>query len=152
MVRVGISAVLICAALAGPVAARQSGVAADTIVVIVHPDIARASLDIADVRRIFLRREQFWPDQRRIEPVNLPAASDVREAFSRRVLGRAPRDLAGYWNDLYFHGTAPPHVLESERAVLLFVARTPGAIGYIRMSSFTAAASAGVRIVLLVPP
>jgi hypothetical protein len=32
---------------------------------------------------------------------------------------------------MYFHGVLPPHVLESEEAVVLFVNSTPGAIGYI---------------------
>lgn len=153
MVRSGVGLVLIPALLADPAAARQPDVAADTIAVIVHPDVARTTMGMAEVRRIFLRREQFWPDQRRVEPVNLPASSAVRDAFSRRVLGRAPRDLAAYWNDLYFHGTAPPAVLDSERATLLFVARTPGAIGYVRLASLRSADTvADVRVVLLIPP
>lgn len=103
------------------------------IVVIINPDIpARPEgMTAADVRRIFMLRRRFWPDGRRIAPVNLPATDDLRERFSRQFLGQPPRELADYWNDLYFHGVEPPPVVESERAVQLYVARTPGAIGYV---------------------
>jgi hypothetical protein len=36
---------------------------------------------------------------------------------------------------MYFHGVLPPHVVESEEAVVLFVNATPGAIGYISTCS-----------------
>ena len=71
--------------------------------------------------------------------MNLPAASPVRDAFSRAMLGRSARDLADYWNDLYFHGTAPPPVVPSERAALLFVARTRGAVAYVTRDAWDAA-------------
>ena len=42
----------------------------------------------------------------------------------------APEALDAYWNQQYFLGVTPPHVLGSEAAVSRFVAATPGAIGY----------------------
>ena len=129
MVLVRLGAVLALAlALATPAPAPAP---APTIVVVVHADVPARALSRAEVRRLFLLRRRFWRDGLAVAPVNLPAGSALREAFSQRVLGAATRDLAGYWNDLYFHGTTPPPVLESEEAVALWVSRTSGAIGYV---------------------
>ena len=66
-----------------------------------------------------------------LHPVNLPASSAVRERFSSATFGQTVRDMAPYWNDRYFHGTRPPPTLASEEAVLLFLRRTPGSVGYL---------------------
>ncbi len=131
MVRLGIGALLIAALAAPPVRGQGRERAPAPLAVIVHEDVPGTTLDAATVRRIFLRRQRFWEDGTLVAPVNLPATSPVRDSFSRAILGRAPRDMAEFWNDLYFHGIQPPPVLDSERAVLLYVARTPGAIGYV---------------------
>jgi len=83
------------------------------------------------IRRIFLMRQRFWPDGTPARPVNLPATSPVRERFSLAVLGESVRALAPYWDDRYFHGTRPPVSVGSEDALLLFVVRTNGAVGYV---------------------
>lgn len=117
------------------------------ILVIVHEDVPARAISREQLRRIFLARDRFWSDGRRIAPVNLPAGSALRETFSRRVLGRTSRELAAYWNDLYFHGTLPPQTVASEQAVLRFVANTAGAIGYVTADA-AAVLPAGVRMVL----
>jgi hypothetical protein len=116
--------------------------------VVAHARVPESRLDAGEVRRIFLLRRRFWRGGTRILPVNLPAGSPTRLAFSRAVLGRTPRDLADYFNDLYFHGTRPPPVLESERAVILYVARTPGAVGYVPTAALAAPEAAEVKVLL----
>ncbi len=104
------------------------------VAVLVHGEEVAGDLDPSQIRRIFLLRQRFWSDGTPVAPVNLPAASPLRETFSRLVLGQSTRDLAEYWKDLYFHGTQPPPVLDSEEAVLLYVTRTRGGIGYVSLS------------------
>jgi ABC-type phosphate transport system substrate-binding protein len=104
------------------------------VAVLVHGEEGAGDLDPSQIRRIFLLRQRFWSDGTPVAPVNLPAASPLRETFSRLVLGQSTRDLAEYWKDLYFHGTQPPPVLDSEEAVLLYVTRTRGGIGYVSLS------------------
>ncbi|HET7464132.1 MAG TPA: hypothetical protein VFJ82_22940 [Longimicrobium sp.] len=141
MARLALGALLAAAlALAGGAATPAADAdEAPALLVVVHPGVDAARLDRAEVRRIYLLRRRFWSDGSRVTPVNLPAASPVRDAFSRAALGRPARELADYWNDLYFHGTAPPAVVPSERAVLLFVARTRGAVGYVTRAAYDAA-------------
>jgi len=151
-----LAAALLASALALPRAAqgqRAAGARDDDIDVIVNPGVPVATIDAREARRIFLLRQRFWPGGRTIAPVNLPAASPLRRDFSVKLLGRTVRELTEYWNDLYFHGTEPPPVMDSERAVLLYVARTPGAIGYVYASTLRAAPERdAVKLVLTLEP
>ncbi len=148
------AAVLALATAALPGAARAQhvpGARDDDIDVIANPDVPVSTIDKAEARRIFLLRQRFWRGGRAVAPVNLPAASELRRDFSVKLLGRTVKELSEYWNDLYFHGTEPPPVLDSERAVLLYVARTPGAIGYVWASTLRAAPERDdVKVVLVV--
>lgn len=116
--------------------------------VVAHPAVPDARLGAGEVRRIYMLRRRFWRDGSAVHPVNLPAASPARIAFSRTVLGRTPRQLADYFNDLYFHGTRPPPVLDSERAVLLYVARVRGAVGYVSAAALATPEAGGVKVLL----
>jgi ABC-type phosphate transport system substrate-binding protein len=132
------------AGLAGPDGARPVALA-----VIVQAGVPVTTLSVDGVRRIFLLRSRFWQGGVRVAPANLAPSSPLRDAFSRAVLGQSSRELADFWNDLYFHGTLPPPVVESEQAMLLYVARTPGAIGYVSRDAL-ASQPPGVRVVLVV--
>ncbi len=155
MVRLRLGHLLIAAAAAIPLAVPRAASAQrveappaapgnipaddDDIVLVANASVPVSAIDVREARRIFLLRQRFWPHGQRIAPVNLPATSPLRRDFSERLLGRSVRDMSEYWNDLYFHGTEPPPVLESERAVLLYVVRTAGAIGYVRAGTLRSA-------------
>jgi ABC-type phosphate transport system substrate-binding protein len=99
--------------------------------IIVAPGSTDHRLTREAVALIFTRRQDYWADGTRIQPVNLPATHPVRRAFSLSVLAKSPEAMEEYWREMYFHGVLPPHVLGSEQSVLLFVSSTPGAIGYV---------------------
>ncbi len=132
-------------ALAGKPTAQTNPVC---VVANLPASVGEVDLDL--VRRLFLLRQRFWPDGSPAHPVNLPAASQVRERFSRAVFGQSVQDMAPYWNERYFHGTRPPATVASEAAVLLFVARTRGGVGYVQRPA-TDALPDGVRVLLCVP-
>lgn len=98
------------------------------------------------VSLMFRRKQTYWEDGTRIQPVNLPAGHALRQAFSECIFGRKPESMEDYWREMYFHGVLPPHVLASEEAVVLFVLSTPGAIGYVS----SCPADAQVNVVLTV--
>jgi hypothetical protein len=52
-------------------------------------------------------------------------------------LGGAPETQAEYWNEAYYHGITPPHVVGSEDAAIKFVEITPSAIAYINACKLT---------------
>jgi hypothetical protein len=119
------------------------------IAVVVGVKSAVESVTLDTLRELYLRRRRVWPDGRRADPVNLPAGSPVREAFSRLVLGRAPRDLGSYWDRRYFEGIRPPLVLQTAEAVCAYVGVEPHAIGYLPLAGVDRAVC---RIVLVLPP
>jgi ABC-type phosphate transport system substrate-binding protein len=99
--------------------------------VIAAPGATEGHLAHETVALIYRRKQNYWENGTRIQPVNLPPTHPLRRAFSQSILGHLPEELEDYWREMYFHGVLPPHVLASEEAVILFVRSTPGAIGYI---------------------
>lgn len=116
------------------------------LVVVVAPGTTDHKMTRNAVARIFLRQQNFWASGSRVQPVNLPAAHPLRRQFSQSILGGPPEAREDYWRDMYFHGVLPPHVVASEDAVVLFIASTPGAIGYVA----SCAAAQKLTIVLVV--
>ena len=127
--------------------AMSSAWAADRpFAVITAPGVPAHHLTLESISLIFKRKQKYWENGTRIQPVNLPTSNPLRRAFSQSVLGHSPEDLEDYWREMYFHGVLPPHVLESEQAVILFVNSTPGAIGYVS----ACVPGHGVNVVLMV--
>ena len=103
---------------------------AEPIAVIVHP-ARQEPMDRHRLALILLKEQRHWADGGFIVPLNLPARHPVRERFERAVFGARGAFLAEHWNAKYFHGAFPPVVLESEDAVLRYVASDRNAIGYV---------------------
>lgn len=94
-------------------------------------------LDRSRLRDIFLKRIFIDPQGHALIPVNLPAENPLRTAFTHALIGMDETQLRSYWNRRYFQGQSPPYVLGSQNAVVQFVAKTPGAIGYVRPDRLT---------------
>jgi hypothetical protein len=109
------------------------------IVVVVGTSSPIRDVTVDGLREVYLRRRRIWPDGTPSLPVNLPADHPVRRAFSRRVLGRLPEDLASHWGRLAFDGVRPPPVLQTAQAVCAYVAVEPTAIGYVPLIAVDAA-------------
>lgn len=107
---------------------------ADELLVIAHPDIAIANLSSDDIAAIYLLKTTTWQGGGNIVPVNREASSSTRLKFSDAVLRHTPSALNAYWNQMHFKGKVPPLVQESDQAVLAFVQKVPGSIGYISTS------------------
>jgi len=127
--------------------ARAEAPPATGIAVIGAPGLDLARLDRAAVASIFRRKLRTLPAGDRLVPVNLPASDPLRTAFSIAVFELEPAAMDAYWNERYFHGVSPPHVLASVEAVLRFVATTPGAIGYVP----ACAVDGRVRVLMTLP-
>jgi hypothetical protein len=99
------------------------------------------------LREIYLKKIFINSDGRPYIPVNLPPVHRLRDAFIFAVLHMNTLQLQAYWDRRYFQGVSPPYVLGSQTAVVKFVARTPGAIGYVQRCNVTPE----VHVILLVP-
>ena len=78
-------------------------------------------------------RKQITLDRHghRLHPVNLSATHLLRRQLSGALFKRTPLEMANYWNERYFQGVSPPHVVNSQEAMIRFISSTPGAIGYV---------------------
>ena len=113
------------------VLASPPGVSEEPLMAVV---VAAARVDRPDadeIAQMFKRRKLFWSDGSRIQPVNLPADHPLRQRLMHHLLHQSADAQQEYWNEQYFHGVLPPHVLASEEAMLRFVADTAAAIGYL---------------------
>ncbi len=89
------------------------------------------SLNANDLPLVFWRKKLYSAQGKALHPANLVADHPLRQRFSQLVLHSSPKSQVGYWNGLYFNGIQPPFTLQSEEAMLRYVADTDHAVGYI---------------------
>jgi ABC-type phosphate transport system substrate-binding protein len=101
-------------------------------VVVVHPSNPSGTLSRKFVGEAFLKKTTRWADGDVIRPVDLLPDSPVRAKFSQDVLKRSVAEVKSYWQQIIFSGRdVPPPELPDDDAVLKFVAKNGGAIGYV---------------------
>ena len=121
---------------------------AEGLLIIANPSVTAATpMTSSQIAAIYLLRITTWPDGSRIVPVNREATSDMRAKFTSNVLKQDNASLASYWNEMHFKGQHPPVVQESERAMLAFIQKVPGSVGYISAST----AAENVKVLGYVP-
>lgn len=89
------------------------------------------SIHADELGLIFWRKKLYAEHGQALHPVNLHSEHPLRLKFSQWVLHSTPRSQINYWNGLYFHGVQPPYTVQSEEAMIRYVAETDGAVGYI---------------------
>ena len=123
-----------------------SAVAQTGFVVVVNQSNPLTSLSQQQVADIFMRRMTEWPGGGDIHPVDLPAVSETRDAFSRAIHGRPAAAVASFWSQQVFSGRAvPPPLRPTDRAVIDLIRGDAAAIGYVA----TGAAAAGVKTIIV---
>jgi ABC-type phosphate transport system substrate-binding protein len=120
-----------CAVLLLDLLSCSGALAEDEIAVIVANEAPASSISPALVRDIYLKKRFIDDNGQPLIPVNLPPDNPLRLCLTETVFNKSAQQLQDYWNQRYFQGVTPPYVLRSQEAVVQFVAKTPGAIGYI---------------------
>ncbi len=102
--------------------------------VIANPSVQATSISPTDLKSLYLEEKTSLAGSGHVEPV-LMKAGPAHEAFLRHVLGRTDSDLQMYYRSLVFTGRGSvPKTLDSDEAVVAYVAKTRGAIGYVSPS------------------
>ena len=121
---------------------------AEELLIIANPTAAIVEpVTLKQIAAIYLLRVTVWSDDSQIIPVNREITSSLRAKFTAAVLDQDNASLAVYWNEMHFQGKLPPLVQESEAAMLAFVQRVPGALGYISATT----PAIGVKVLAHVP-
>lgn len=99
--------------------------------IIANKELPAAQLGKDDIAAIYLLKKKHWENGEDIMPINLPAQADARNRFTAEIFDSTPEKLGSYWDKMLFKGETPPVTQNSEQAVILFVERIKGAIGYV---------------------
>jgi ABC-type phosphate transport system substrate-binding protein len=100
--------------------------------IVLHPQSSVSTLDDGFVADAFLKKVVRWPNGEAIRPVDLPSNSSIRQRFVEGVLGRSLSAVRSYWQQQIFSGrNIPPPELDSDAAVIAYVNKYRGAIGYV---------------------
>ncbi len=119
----------------------------DSFKIVVNAGSGVSSLSATEISRLFLKKTVRWSDGGTVLPVDLPATSSVRSAFSQGVHDKPVAAIKVYWQRKIFTGQGvPPVEKASDREVLDYVAANRAAIGYV---SANARVGDGVKVVNL---
>jgi hypothetical protein len=114
---------------------------------IVHPRNPATSLRATFLQDAFLKKTARWPNDWVIRPADLTPRALARVRFSEQVLGRPVAAVRSYWQQRIFSGRdVPPPEMDSDAAVVAYVLKHEGAIGYVS----AAAELGGAKTVSLV--
>jgi hypothetical protein len=105
---------------------------AQSVEIIVNPDLKSVQLDRDLLRAIFTMRLRSWPNGPPVRVFVLPDSDPVSDRFYREQLGMYSYVLRSAWDRMVFTGTGlAPTVVHSEKEMRERVRETPGAIGYV---------------------
>lgn len=100
--------------------------------VLVNPENPVSSVSRDFITDVFLKRTTRWHDGETTHPVDQRADAAVRKSFSDAVLRRSVSAIKRYWQQRIFSGRdLPPPELENDEAVVGYVLKHRGAIGYV---------------------
>jgi hypothetical protein len=116
--------------------AHPGGERTDEFIVIVNPGNRLRAVSHAFLRAAFLRKATTWSSGETIRPVELGKRFAARARFARKVLRKTPAQRRAYWTQQIFSGKGiPPPEADSEAAMIAYVRRHPGAVGYLPVTA-----------------
>lgn len=100
-------------------------------IVIANPSVKSAEVAKSDLKDVFTGASNSFKDGSHVAPVLLKSGA-VNDEFLSAYVGKADGAFKASWRSLVFSGQASmPKTLDSEAAMVEYVAHTPGAVGYI---------------------
>jgi len=140
-----VAGLAVAVALAGTAAPAR----ADDILVVYHPGFPPEAHTRAAARAAFLGEGRAWGGIV-VTPAIFPDTDPDQTHFVATVLGMSVEGYDALWTaKIVREGRAAPRRLSSAQAMLDFVARTPGAVGYVRHADAAAVAAYGDRLDVL---
>lgn len=120
---------LACLIFSGLIAGAHADVA-----VITHPANTLNTLAPVDIKRIFLQQTREYPDGRAALTATLPSELLTTRGFYQAALKMSASQWHTYWAQYEFNGQkSAPRKLPHQAAMRLWVAQTPGALGFVNV-------------------
>ena len=103
--------------------------------VIANPSVKSAEVSKSDLRDVFTGAATSLKDGSHVTPVLLKSGP-AHDEFLSEYIGKNDTAFRASWRSLVFSGQASmPKSLDSDSAVVEYVAHNPGAVGYIGKST-----------------
>jgi ABC-type phosphate transport system substrate-binding protein len=104
---------------------------ADEVVFVSNRDVPVASLGKEDIKKIFLGKKLNWEDGGKVVFV-VQDRTDASDTFLKTFVRKNAYDYDLFWKKQVFTGKGQaPQAFSSDEGLIRFVAKTPGAIGYV---------------------
>ncbi len=104
---------------------------------IVHPDTAAAALSREEAKNILLGTKGRW-DNGQVIRLAVLAGGPLHEKVITEITARTPDQFDKYWKKQVFTGKGVmPETMPDDAAMVAYVAKTPGAIGYVSAAAKT---------------
>lgn len=108
-----------------------AGTACADPILIANSSVAEDALSASQVQKIFLGKTAQWDDGTRVT-ISMLKGGDVSTAFLKGYVKKSPKQFATFWKKAVFSGTGEmPAAFDTEADLVVFVSKTPGAVGYI---------------------
>ncbi len=96
------------------------------------------------MKAIFLGKKTKWANKGKVVPSTLKKGA-VNKSFLKKYVKKSPAQFKTYWKKQVFTGKGKaPKSFKTEKALIAYVAKTKGAVGYV--SKKAAEGAAGVKI------
>ena len=103
--------------------------------VIVNP-ANDAPITSEDVAKLYLGKTKSFPNGKAATPVERGEGSAIRVGFLEKIVDKSESQMKAYWSRLIFTGKGvPPNAVDTDKEMKELVAKDPGAIGYIDVTS-----------------
>ena len=123
--------------LAGLSLCTAANAQAADVKLIANTSVSASKISIDEVKAVFLVTRTSLGDSQ-VEPV-LGKSGPAHDAFLKEYLGKTDAALTTYYRSLVFTGKASmPKICDSDAAVVEYIAKTKGAIGYVSANAATA--------------
>lgn len=123
-------------ALAAAVAWLSAPQAAAQVVVILSAKNSIGKLTPDQVSQLFLGQANTFYTGWKAEPLDLPEASPIRQAFYQKATGKNAAQLKAHWSKQTFSGNGqPPAVIATPAELVKLVATHPKFIAYVDKSA-----------------
>lgn len=98
------------------------------------------------ISNYFLKKYRKWPNKNNVIPVDLSSKSSIRAAFSKDIHKKSTAQVRAFWQQSIFAGkSTPPRELADDSAVISYVKKYKGAIGYVSLKANTN----GVKVITI---
>jgi ABC-type phosphate transport system substrate-binding protein len=105
------------------------------VVVIANPSIKSADVSKADLKDVFTGAAPSLKDGSHAVPVLLKSGA-VNDEFLSAYIGKTDAAFKASWRSMVFSGQGSmPKTVDSDAAMVEYVAHTPGAIGFVGKGS-----------------